>query len=69
MGSDSAKQLSMCFKSKPCLIPLTPMGFKQRLWTELNSGLKIPLTFFPSWIPVKESGYSACLEKQRGDEL
>lgn len=42
MGSDSAKQLSICFKSKPCLIPLTPMGFN----TELNSGLKIPPTFF-----------------------
>ena len=33
MGSDSAKQLTMCFKSKPFLIPLTPMGFKQRLKT------------------------------------
>lgn len=46
MGSDSAKQLSTCFKSKPRLIPLTPMGFKQGLKTSLNSGLKIPLDIF-----------------------
>lgn len=48
MGSDSAKQLGTCFKSKPRLIPLTPMGFKQGLKTLLNSGLKIPLDIFPS---------------------
>lgn len=68
MGSDSAKQLSTCFKSKPCLIPLTPMGFKQGLKTSLNSGLKIPLDIFPSGLQRKKAVIVHALRK-RGDEL